>query len=86
MNDVADEIPQIKPPAAWAIALAFGILFLSWGTTYKATSIAMKEEDLPPALFGGLRLFLAGSILLTYQLIRRQPLRCAARKSSAWSS
>ena len=60
MNEVADEIPHLKPPPPWAIALGFGIVFLSWGTTYKATSIAMHEH-MPPGLFGGLRLFSAGT-------------------------
>jgi drug/metabolite transporter (DMT)-like permease len=80
MNDVAEEIPHLKPPPAWAIALAFGIVFLSWGTTYKATSLAMKEEQMPPALFGGLRLLMAGTMLLLYQLACRQSLRLRGRE------
>jgi drug/metabolite transporter (DMT)-like permease len=80
MSDVADEIPPLKPPPVWAIALAFGIVYLSWGTTYKANSIAMKEEHMPPALFGGVRLVTGGTILLLYQLVRRQPLRLRGRE------
>lgn len=76
----ADDHPQIKPPSAWAIALAFGIVFLSWGTTYKATSIAVKDEQMPPALFGGVRLCIAGTILLSCQLVRRQSLRLRGRE------
>ncbi len=75
MSAPADEIAHLEPPPAWAIALAFGIVFISWGTTYKATSIAMKDEQMPPALFGGVRLFLAGTILLLCQLARGQSLR-----------
>src|SRR5947209_621603 len=71
---------HVEPPPAWAIALAFGIVFLSWGTTYKATSIAMKEEQMPPALFGGVRLLIAGTILLLYQLARGQSLRLRTKE------
>jgi drug/metabolite transporter (DMT)-like permease len=80
MSAADDEIPHLEPPPAWAIALAFGIVFLSWGTTYKATSIAMKEEQMPPALFGGVRLLIAGTILLLYQLGRRQSLRLRTKE------
>ena len=70
----ADDIVKPSPPG-WAILLAFGLLYISWGTTYRATGIAMKEEQMPPALYGGLRLCLAGSVLLLYQLTRGQSLR-----------
>jgi hypothetical protein len=30
-NDPADAIPYPKPPPTWAIALAFAIVFYSWG-------------------------------------------------------
>jgi drug/metabolite transporter (DMT)-like permease len=80
MSAPADEIPHLEPPPAWAIAVAFGIVFLSWGTTYKATSIAMMNEVMPPALFGGVRLVIAGAILLLYQLGRGQALRLRANE------
>jgi drug/metabolite transporter (DMT)-like permease len=70
MSAADDEMPQLKPPPSWAVALAFAIIFMSWGTTYLATSIAMKEEHMPPALFGGARISLAGIILLTFQRCR----------------
>lgn len=75
MDESADAMPHLEPPTALAIAVAFGVVFLSWGTTYMATSIAMKEEHMPPALFGGVRLSLAGAILLLWQAVRGQPLR-----------
>src|SRR5947199_6238945 len=77
-TDPADEIPPAPTPATWMIALAFAIVFFSWGTTYLATSIAMKKEHLPPALFGGVRLLTAGTILLVCQLARGQSLRLGA--------
>ncbi|MBI3821871.1 MAG: EamA family transporter [Planctomycetes bacterium] len=75
MNEPADEIPHLTPPSPLAIACAFGIVYFSWGTTYMATSIAMKEEHMPPGLFGGVRLCLAGTILLVYQACRGESLR-----------
>jgi drug/metabolite transporter (DMT)-like permease len=79
-NDPADGIPYSIPPPTWAIALAFAIVFYSWGTTYRATSIAMREEHMPPALFGGVRLCLAGTILLVCQFGRGQSLRLSGRQ------
>jgi drug/metabolite transporter (DMT)-like permease len=64
-----------ESPPRWAILLAFALVFLSWGTTYRATGIAMKEEHMPPALYGGVRLCIAGTLLLLWQLCRGQSLR-----------
>jgi drug/metabolite transporter (DMT)-like permease len=61
------------PPPRWSLGLAFGLVYLSWGTTFLA--IKKGVEVFPPALFGGSRIALAGLILLTYLAVRRQPLR-----------
>jgi drug/metabolite transporter (DMT)-like permease len=45
--------------------LAFAALYIIWGSTYLAIRIGL-EHDMPPALFTGLRLALAGLILLTF--------------------
>ena len=59
---------------AWASVCFF------WGTTYLAIRVGV--ESLPPALFGGVRFLLAGSILFIYSLARG-----AARPSvRAWVS
>src|SRR5262245_2797136 len=65
-------------PAASAVALAFALLYLSWGTTY----LAIKEgvRDLPPALFGGVRVCLAGVLLAAYPALRGEPLRLPRRE------
>jgi drug/metabolite transporter (DMT)-like permease len=55
-----------SPSVAW-IMLAFAAVYLSWGTTYLATRIGVGDEHMPPAIFGGSRVTLAGCILLTYQ-------------------
>lgn len=65
--------PRPARPATWALALAFATIYVTWGTTY----FAIKEgvQTLPPALFGGTRITLAGLVLLAYLVIRRQPIR-----------
>ncbi len=70
---------QVAAPARWAVALAFTVIYVSWGTTYWAIRKAVHDEQLPPALFGGTRLLLAGVLLLTYQLARGQSLRVSGR-------
>ena len=72
---MSEPAADLTPPPRWAVALAFGIVYISWGTTYLATSIAMKEEHLPPALFGGVRISCAGILLLLSQLSRGQSLK-----------
>ncbi len=66
-------------PAPLSIALAFAAIYLSWGTTYLASKIALMYEHYPPALFGGVRLTCAGLILLGVQLARGVPLRVPVR-------
>ncbi len=58
--------PSPRAPATWAIALAFTLLYLSWGTTYLASRIGIHTCRMPPALFGGVRVCLAGLVLLVY--------------------
>ncbi|OAI40269.1 hypothetical protein AYO40_04945 [Planctomycetaceae bacterium SCGC AG-212-D15] len=62
-------------PGVTRILLAFAAVYLSWGTTYLATRIGVGLEHMPPALFGGSRVALAGCILLGYQWLIGTPLR-----------
>jgi drug/metabolite transporter (DMT)-like permease len=62
-------------PPTWTILFAFALVYLSWGTTYYVTGFAMRSLALPPALFGGMRLLIAGTILLSFQAARGQSLR-----------
>jgi drug/metabolite transporter (DMT)-like permease len=66
-------------PAAWALILAFALVYVSWGTTYLAIKRGVKDEHLPPALFGGVRVCLAGVLLLGYLGLRGEPLRLVRR-------
>jgi drug/metabolite transporter (DMT)-like permease len=57
--------------------LAFALVYLSWGTTYLAIKEGVKNQHLPPALFGGVRVFLAGVALLAFLGWRGRPVRLA---------
>jgi len=61
------------------MVLAFVLVYICWGTTYLALKKGVREEHWPPALFAGVRLGLAGLILLGFQQLRGQSLRLPAR-------
>ncbi len=61
-----------KRPAVWSVILAFTCLYISWGTTYYAIRVGV--QTLPPALFAGSRLALAGLVLFAYVAARGQRL------------
>lgn len=71
------ERPQ--PRVGW-IVLGFAAVYLSWGTTYLATRIGVGEQHMPPALFGGTRVTLAGCVLLAYQWLVGTPIRIPRRE------
>src|SRR6516225_4277487 len=71
MNDAGPAATH-RRPATWALALAFALVYVCWGTTYLAMKKGVKEEGLPPALFGGVRVCIAGSLILGWQLLRGQ--------------
>src|SRR5262249_24103789 len=66
-------------PARWAIVLAFTLVYISWGTTYYVIRQGVHTYQLPPALFGGVRVGLAGLLLLTYLRCRGEVLRLPLR-------
>lgn len=64
-------------PARWALVLAFALVYVSWGTTYLAIKVGVK--DLPPALFGGVRYVLAGLVLFAFLVWRKEALQLPRR-------
>ncbi len=54
------------------VALAYLSVFLIWGSTYLAIRVGV--QDLPPALFAGLRFVCAGALMLAYGKLRGFPL------------
>src|SRR5260370_24460273 len=66
-------------PTRWKLVLAFSLLYLSWGTTYFAIRAGVHGAKLPPALFGGVRVALAGWILLAFLGWRGEKIRMSRR-------
>src|SRR5439155_23409246 len=59
-------------PSRALLILAFGIVYIVWGSTYLAIRVAV--ETLPPFLFAGARFLAAGSALLALLWLRKVPL------------
>jgi drug/metabolite transporter (DMT)-like permease len=66
---------QIQSPSRFAVILAFGLVYLFWGSTYLAIDIAV--QTIPPALMCGLRFSIAGVVMLAV---------CAAMRRRVWYS
>src|SRR5579863_5799193 len=49
-------------PIRWKVILAFGLVYLFWGSTYLGIDIAV--QTIPPALMCGVRFSIAGAIML----------------------
>jgi drug/metabolite transporter (DMT)-like permease len=49
------------PPAAWLVAVALGIVYVVWGSTYLAIRVVV--EDLPPMASASWRYLVAGLLL-----------------------
>jgi len=62
-------------PSRFAVILAFGLVYLFWGSTYLAIDIAV--QSIPPALMCGVRFSIAGVVMLIV---------CAATGRRIWYS
>src|SRR5665811_1655266 len=49
-------------PSRWMVILAFGLVYLFWGSTYLGIDIAV--QTIPPALMCGVRFSIAGTTML----------------------
>src|SRR5712691_8289005 len=54
----------------WKVILAFGLVYLFWGSTYLGIRIAV--EHIPPALMCGTRFLIAGVLMLAYCRLSRR--------------
>jgi drug/metabolite transporter (DMT)-like permease len=62
----------------WRVILAFGLVYLFWGSTYLGIAIAV--ESIPPALMCGTRFLIAGTLIFPALQGRRIPYSRAARE------
>jgi drug/metabolite transporter (DMT)-like permease len=68
-------MPKMQRPSRWSVILAFGLVYLFWGSTYLAIDIAV--QSIPPALMCGVRFSIAGLVMLVV---------CAATGRRIWYS
>jgi len=61
-----------RPVSAAMLVIAFGIVYLVWGSTY--FFIKMAIQHIPPMLMASMRFFIAGLLLLTWCAIRGEKL------------
>jgi drug/metabolite transporter (DMT)-like permease len=64
---MANVTPDSRP-AAWKTLLAFGIIYLVWGSTFLAIRIGVHE--IPPLLFAAMRFGTAGAALLLWPIAK----------------
>jgi drug/metabolite transporter (DMT)-like permease len=62
-----------RPPSRWSVILAFGLVYVFWGSTYLGIDIAI--QSIPPPLMCGIRFSIAGVVLLAYCYLRGQSIR-----------
>src|SRR5262249_39128551 len=65
--------PPLSRRPMWSLVLAFAMVYTAWGTTFLAIQKGVK--DLPPGLFSGVRVWLAGLVLLGFVALRRGSVR-----------
>ncbi|MFZ1918595.1 MAG: EamA family transporter [Terriglobales bacterium] len=68
-------------PASWKLLLAFGIIYLVWGSTFLAIRIGVHE--VPPFLLAGIRFCVAGIVLFAWMRARGTPLPTRREWASA---
>lgn len=66
--------------ARWSLILAFGLVYLFWGSTYLGIAIAV--EQIPPALMCATRFLIAGTLMLAYCGIRGRKIVYSATQLS----
>ena len=62
----------------WSVVLAFGLVYVFWGSTYLGIAIAV--EHIPPALMCATRFLIAGTLMLAYCALRGRPIVYSARR------
>src|ERR1700693_1000959 len=62
----------------WKITVAFGLVYVFWGSTYLGIGIAV--EQIPPAVMCGVRFLVAGAVMLAYCSLTGRGTRFSARQ------
>ncbi len=69
---------KAQSPSRFAVILAFGLVYLFWGSTYLAIDIAV--QTIPPALMCGVRFSIAGVVMLMVCAAMGRKIRYSARQ------
>src|SRR5450755_3032549 len=64
------------PASRWKIIVAFGLVYVFWGSTYLGIGIAV--EHIPPAMMCAARFLIAGFVMLAYCALTGRRIRFSA--------
>src|SRR5271169_4536781 len=67
-----------QPPSRFSVVLAFGLVYLFWGSTYLGIDIAV--QTIPPALMCGVRFSIAGVVMLAVCALTGRRVRYSAKQ------
>ena len=67
-------------PSRWKVIVAFGLVYVFWGSTYLGIGIAV--EQIPPGVMCAARFLIAGTIMLAYCALTGRQIRFSARQLS----
>src|SRR5260370_4659175 len=68
------------PGSRWKIAVAFGLGYIFWGSTYLGIGIAV--EQIPPGIVCAARFLIAGTVMLAYCALSGRRIRFSAQQLS----
>ncbi|MGO9577166.1 MAG: EamA family transporter, partial [Terriglobales bacterium] len=66
------------PASRWKIIVAFGLVYVFWGSTYLGIGIAV--EHISPAVMCAARFLVAGTVMLAYCALTGRRIRFSARQ------
>lgn len=67
---------SVAPPSRWMVILAFGLVYVFWGSTYLGIDIAV--EHIPPGLMCATRFTVAGVAMLVWCALTGRRIRFSA--------
>ena len=72
------------PTSRWKIILAFGLVYVFWGSTYLGIGIAV--EEIPPGLMCATRFLIAGTAMLAYCALTGRRIKFSMRQLSHFAA
>jgi len=68
-------------PPKWKALLAFAIIYFVWGSTFLAIRVGVRE--VPPFLLAAMRFLVAGFVLTSWMIARKEPMPTGCQWRSA---